>query len=432
MKISRIVLSLIVLSVFIILVVPAHLAAQQPSSKNVMIINLDEEIDPGSASMIAQALSPSNTANTVAVVISMNTPGGILDNMIQMVDAINATEARGIPVYTYIVPDGMGASAGSYVAMASTGIYMGPGSFIGPSTPIVVGGTALEQNHTEAAMFSLMQSMAYAHHRNATAAGIMVSQNYAYNYTSAIAVNLVNGPAVNNMTAFLQVAGLSSYPQTIVNPTVYDNFLSFLSNTYVDGILILVGVIAILLDLYHGTVLLSVAGVVMIALGLIGAEIVGASLVGLIFLLLGAVLIILEFKTGHGIALMAGVLVGILGVFMLASPYLAANQYGYSPSPVNDSSIIAALIVIFLALVLALYLRKLIKSMKSRKFTGSEALIGSTGITKDTVGKEEGTISVDGVMWRAESVDGEEIPKGSEIVVVRRDGLKVYVERAKK
>ena len=190
MKISHIILSLIVLSVFIILVVPAHLAAQQPSSKNVMIINLDEEIDPGSASMIAQALSPSNTANTVAVVISMNTPGGILDNMIQMVDAINATEARGIPVYTYIVPDGMGASAGSYVAMASTGIYMGPGSFIGPSTPIVVGGTALEQNHTEAAMFSLMQSMAYAHNRNATAAGIMVSQNYAYNYTSAIAVKL--------------------------------------------------------------------------------------------------------------------------------------------------------------------------------------------------------------------------------------------------
>ena len=431
MKISRIVLSLIVLSVFILLVVPAHSTAQQTSSKNVMIINLDEEIDPGSASMIAQALSPSNTANTAAVVISMNTPGGILNNMIQMVDAINATEARDIPVYTYIVPDGMGASAGSYVAMASTGIYMGPGSFIGPSTPIVVGGTALEQNHTEAAMFSLMQSMAYAHHRNATAAGIMVSQNYAYNYTSAIAVKLVNGYAVN-MTAFLQDAGLSSYPQTIVNPTVYDNFLSFLSNTYVDGILILVGVIAILLDLYHGTVLLSVAGVVMIALGLIGAEIVGASLVGLIFLLLGAVLIILEFKTGHGIALMAGVLVGILGVFMLASPYLAANQYGYSPSPVNDSSIIAALIVIFLALVLALYLRKLIKSMKSRKFTGSEALIGSTGITKDTVGKEEGTISVDGVMWRAESVDGEEIPKGSEIVVVRRDGLKVYVERAKK
>ena len=112
MKISRIVLSLIVLSVFILLVVPAHSTAQQTSSKNVMIINLDEEIDPGSASMIAQALSPSNTANTAAVVISMNTPGGILNNMIQMVDAINATEARGIPVYTYIVPDGMGASAG--------------------------------------------------------------------------------------------------------------------------------------------------------------------------------------------------------------------------------------------------------------------------------------------------------------------------------
>jgi len=431
MKIGRVVLSMLILAFLVFLIVPLHSGAQpQVASKNLMIINLDEEIDPGSASMITQALSPSNTVNTAAVVISMNTPGGILDNMIQMVDAINATEARGIPVYTYIIPDGMGASAGSYVAMASTGIYMGPGSFIGPSTPIVVGGTALEQNHTEAAMFSLMQSMASAHNRNATAAGIMVTQNYAYNYTSAISVNLVNGGAAN-LTAFLTGAGLSSYPQTIVNPSVYDNFLSFLSNTYVDGILILVGVIAILLDLYHGTVLLSVAGVVMIALGLIGAEIVGASLVGLIFLLLGAVLIILEFKTGHGIALMAGVLVGILGVFMLASPYLAANQYGYSPSPVNNSSIIAALIIVFLTLVLALYIRKLVRSMKSRKVTGSEALIGSTGITKDTVGTE-GTIAVDGVMWRAQSANGEEIPQGTEVTVIRRDGLKVYVERVKK
>ncbi|OWP57232.1 MAG: serine protease [Thermoplasmatales archaeon B_DKE] len=431
MKIGRVVLSMLILAFLVFLIVPLHSGAQpQVASKNLMIINLDEEIDPGSASMITQALSPTNTVNTAAVVISMNTPGGILNNMIQMVDAINATEERGIPVYTYIIPDGMGASAGSYVAMASTGIYMGPGSFIGPSTPIVVGGTALEQNHTEAAMFSLMQSMASAHGRNATAAGIMVTQNYAYNYTSAISVHLVDGGAAN-LTVFLKDAGLSSYPQTIVNPSVYDNFLSFLSNTYVDGILILVGVIAILLDLYHGTVLLSVAGVVMIALGLIGAEIVGASPVGLVFLLLGAVLIILEFKTGHGIALMAGVIVGIFGVFLLASPYLAANQYGYSPSPVNNSSIIAALIIVFLALVLALYIRKLVRSMKSRKFTGSEALIGSTGITKDTVGKD-GTIAVDGVMWRAESVNGEEIPPGTEVTVIRRDGLKVYVERVKK
>ncbi|MEM0155596.1 MAG: nodulation protein NfeD [Thermoplasmataceae archaeon] len=425
------VLAFFVFFLLAILILPAHLASQpQVSSKNVMVINLDEEIDPGSGSMITNALSVSNTANTAAVIISMNTPGGILNNMIQMVDAINATEARGIPVYTYIVPDGMGASAGSYVAMASDKIYMGPGSFIGPSTPIVVGGTALEQNHTEAAMLSLMQSMATAHGRNATAAGIMVTYNYAYNYSSAFAVHLVDGQATN-FTNFIDDLGLSSYPQTVVNPTVYDNFLSFLSNTYVDGILILIGVIAILLDLYHGTAILSVVGIAMIALGLIGAEIVGASLVGLIFLLLGGVLIILEFKTGHGIALISGVIVGMLGIFLLASPYLAANQYGYSPSPVNNASIIAALIIVFLSFVLAIYLRRLVVSLKSRRITGSESLIGTVGVVKDRM-SPKGTVSIDGVMWRAESNGGEEIQKGEEVRIVRREGLKVFVERVKK
>lgn len=431
MRKSGVILIFTVIVLLAILIIPAHLAEQpQVSSKNIMIINLYEEIDPGSAAMITNALSPSNTANTAAVVISMNTPGGILNNMIQMVDAINATEQRGIPVYTYIVPDGMGASAGSYVAMATDKIYMGPGSFIGPSTPIVVGGTSIEQNHTEAAMFSLMQAMAYSHNRNATAAGIMVTYNYAYNYSSAISVGLVDGFA-SNQTSFLSIMGLSSYSVTVVNPSFYDNFLSFLSNTYVDGILILIGVIAILLDLYHGTAILSIVGVAMIALGLIGAEVVGASLVGLIFLLLGSILIILEFKTGHGIALMAGVIVGILGIFLLASPYLAANQYGYSPSPVNDASIIAALIIVFLAFVLAIYLRRLVLSLKSKVYAGSEALVGADGIAKDDI-KPTGTVSVDGQMWRAESADGEEIPKGTEVTIVRREGLKVIVERARK
>ena len=144
------------------------------SSQHVLIINLNEEIDPGSATMISDALGSINSQNTKAVIINMNTPGGLLECMLQIVSAINATERSHIPVYTYIGEDSIGASAGSYIAMATTQIWMGNGSEIGPSTPIVVGGSSLQENHTEAAMEALMTGLAAAHDRNVTAAAIMV------------------------------------------------------------------------------------------------------------------------------------------------------------------------------------------------------------------------------------------------------------------
>ena len=144
MKTYKILLFVLFAATLVALAGVSHASSQ----KVVVVLNLDEEIDPGSGNFIASSLSSLTPSTTEAVIINMNTPGGILENMLQMVNAINSTEARGINVYTYIPADGMGASAGSYVAMATDGIYMGSGSYIGPSTPIVEGGTALEEKHT--------------------------------------------------------------------------------------------------------------------------------------------------------------------------------------------------------------------------------------------------------------------------------------------
>ena len=396
------------------------------TSQNVLVLNLHEEIDPGSSHFISSALAGVNKNNTVAVVIDMNTPGGILQNMLYIINAINATQSLGIPVYTYVPSYGGAASAGSYIALASTAVYMGNGTVIGPSTPIVVGGTSLEQNHTENYFISYMGAIAQENHHNVTAAEIMVSHDTAYTGVQAISNGLVNGYA-SNLTTFLAKMNLSGYNVITQNPGYYDNFLSFLSNTTVDGLFILVGSIAILADIYHGTAVLTIVGIALIALGLLGAEIVSASLVGLILVMMGAIFIFLEAKTGHGVALISGVIVTLFGTFMLASPYFSSNP-GYSPSPFGTGDIVAAVLIAVIAVVVGLLVRRIAISFRAKKFTGSESLIGKTAVVRKAI-NPMGTVSVDGIQWRARTEDGSLVDSNAKVTVVGREDLVLVVKK---
>ena len=396
------------------------------TSQNVLVLNLHEEIDPGSSHFISSALAGVNKNNTVAVVIDMNTPGGILQNMLYIINAINATQSLGVPVYTYVPSYGGAASAGSYIALASTAVYMGNGTVIGPSTPIVVGGTSLEQNHTENYFISYMGAIAQENHHNVTAAEIMVSHDTAYTGVQAISNGLVNGYA-SNLTTFLAKMNLSGYNVITQNPGYYDNFLSFLSNTTVDGLFILVGSIAILADIYHGTAVLTIVGIALIALGLLGAEIVSASLVGLILVMMGAIFIFLEAKTGHGVALISGVIVTLFGTFMLASPYFSSNP-GYSPSPFGTGDIVAAVLIAVIAVVVGLLVRRIAISFRAKKFTGSESLIGKTAVVRKAI-NPMGTVSVDGIQWRARTEDGSLVDANAKVTVVGREDLVLVVKK---
>ena len=117
-----------------------RVSAQQ-SSGSVIVVDFDVAVDPGSSALVSRAVNLAISENASAVIVQMNTPGGLLSDMVSIVTSIGNSVQSGIPVYTYVVPNGLGASAGSYIAMACNKIFMGSGSAIGPSTPIVVGGT---------------------------------------------------------------------------------------------------------------------------------------------------------------------------------------------------------------------------------------------------------------------------------------------------
>mgnify|MGYP001770772156 FL=1 len=411
-------IALVVLASALVLAAPRARAQGGPTA---VVVNFDVTVDLGATKMMERALATAEAYHAKAIVIVMNTPGGYLSDMVNIVDIIERAQQEGIEVLTYVPPDGMAASAGSYIAMASNSILMGNGSFIGPSTPIVVGGTPLEQNHTESAMLALMESLAARWGRNVTAAEDMVLYDIAYTAAQAYRIHLINGMA-DSLEQAMDEWGLANASTVTISENAYEQFLSAISNPTLDGILLTLGFLVILIDLYHPTLVLTAVGVVSIVLGLVGAEVVGASLIGLTLVIVGAVVMLLEIKMGHGLALMAGAALAAVGGYLMAMniPYGASNV----PSGPKYALIDSTLAVVGVAA--GLYIRWVAAPLRRRKaLTGPESLVGERGVAVTDL-NPEGEGRVQGIIWRAESRGGP-VKAGTRVVVVGRMGLKLIV-----
>ncbi|MGC8673196.1 MAG: NfeD family protein [Thermoplasmata archaeon] len=413
-------LTKVILVMFVILLIPSITSAQ---NHQYMVINFNMEVDPGAVSFFQSSFSYAESNHIPYVIIEMNTPGGYLDSMMSIVNMTLQAEENNITVITYVPVGGMAASAGSYIAMASDKIYMANGTFIGPSTPIVEGGNSTEQMHVEDAMLAWMVSLAQLHGKNTTAVASMVLNNTAYSASQAYNIHVIDG-LVDSFSNLLSILGISNYTQISSSPSAYDQFISFISNPTVDGLLITIGMLAILLDIYHATVLLSITGIVLIALGLWGSQIIGGNIVGVVLILIGGALIIAEVKVGHGFLMITGVFLAIFGTWILASGIY------FSPQPFGLFSYIAFGFMGGFGIIAAYYLNWIRRTIRTRPKTGPESIIGKKG----TVIRElnpEGEVRVEGIVWRARSKNNEKIDAGKEITVVSREDLLLIVEEVK-
>lgn len=408
--------SLIILSLY---TAPSIAQTQQ----KLVLIHFSMSVDQGSQQLFQDGLSEAKALSAEAIVIEMNTPGGLLQNTQSIIGIIQQAQSEGIRVYTFVPPSGSAASAGSYIAMSTDAIYMGPGSIIGPSTPIVVGGTQLEQQHVQNASLAIMESLAEAHNRNVTAAALMVTKNAAYTASEAVSYGIANGLA-DSLQEMLQKVGLSNAQIIDVYPSAYAQFLSFLSNPTVDGFLILIGSIAILLDLYHASIILTIAGLILLALGFLGAQLIGAPIVAFIILASSAALIILEVKAGHGFSMLAGILLAIFGIWLLGG-----SSTGYSPSPFGPVQYASWGIVGAVAFLGSLYIIKLREGvMKREKAVSIENVVGKIGyVTSDVNPPQYGTANIASEDWTI--ISDVPLKAGDRVKAVSVDGTVVRVKK---
>ncbi|MEM4771877.1 MAG: NfeD family protein, partial [Thermoplasmatales archaeon] len=297
-------------------------------------------------------------------------------------------------------------------------------SIIGPSEPYVIGGTELEQEHVTNASLALMESLAQVHGWNESAVYLMVEKNVAYTAQNASKIGLITGMS-DNLTGVLKKLGYLGLPVTEFTENQIEQLESFLSNSTIADLLILIGIIAIVLDIFHGSVLLSVAGVITLALGIWGVTLINFQPIAIFFIVLGAALIFLEIKLGHGFALAGGVGLIIVGglIMLLGVTYSSSN-----PALNGESYAIIALEATVIPIG-SLYLIALRRSvMKRPPRLGPQTVIGKRGrAVTDIAAGGKGVVLVQAEEWTAISQD--EIKKNDEIEVIDVKEAILYVKK---
>lgn len=401
------------------------------------VASLNADIDPGASDFMSISVSNAEAACATHIVFVLQTNGGDGGDMESMVSSIEGYQQWGGNFTTLVAPTGAFAfSAGSYIAEASTDIYMAPGTTIGSATPIVSGIPTGEVNSTMTkdinAFATYMASVTVANGRNGTAAAIMVTGGVSYTESEAVQLHVVNG-LVNATTLSGALADLGVPSNTPVNtPGVGPTLISIFSNPNVASLLFLVGIAAVLVDIYHPTIVLSAVGIAVIAVSLFGLGVFGASPLAILLMIAGAAFMFLEVKTQHGISATIGVVIFIIGFLLVYQlPTASSNPSLPAATFTGIPDITYALLVgLGVAIVIgSLYLRTIRNALVGRPKTFDQSrLIGKEGkMESDLKSGGRGVALVGSEEWSVTSE--QDLKRGDPIKVKEVQGLALKVEK---
>ena len=399
----------------------------------VLVITVNGIINPVSAEFIHKSLDKASNVKAAAMVIELDTPGGLDTSMRSIVKDIMAAD---IPVIVYVATSGARAtSAGVFITLAAHVAAMAPGTNIGAAHPVSIGGkmdkVLSEKAANDAAAY--IKSIAEQRGRNVAWAEDAVRQSASITENDALKNNVVDLvakdvntllKAVNGRT--VNVAGLDRRIETENAIVVKEQMglrlkiLNLISDPSVAYILMLLGFYGLFFELTNPGVLLpGIIGAISLVLAFYAFQTLPVNYAGLLLIIIAIVLFLLEVKvTSYGLLTVSGIVSLTLGSLMLFE----------SPMPflrVSLSIIIpAALITAFFFVVT---FRLVYKAHKKKHATGSEALVGLEGTTKSDVGPQGGMVQVHGEFWSAYS--DASIVKDEKVTVEAVSGLKLRVKK---
>jgi len=415
-------------------------AQAQSGSRNIILVTADEPVAPAMAEYIQRALEIAQRDRAEAVIIQLNTPGGTVDAMNEIVQEIRAST---VPVVVWVAPQGaMAASAGTLITLAGHVAAMAPETTIGAASPVGAQGedlgetiAAKEKNVLRATVRSLAQhrgedAVRLAEETIENAAAVSAGEALEAGLIDIIARNLDD--LLDQLDGFQVLVG----DETItietdgavvetVSQTFIETLLSVLSNPNIVFLLITIGVQAILIEISSpGGWVAGFIGVVCLALATYGLGILPVNWFGIVFLVTAFVLFILDIKAPtHGALTAAGVASLIIGALVLFnSPSLPSFTRVSVPLVVTMSTITG--LTFFAILMFA------IRAQKAPIRTGQESLVGKTGVVRTAI-SPSGIIQLGGEQWTAVLEKGEAaIPAGERVTVIRVEGLRLVVRRS--
>ena len=412
------------------------LLAQAPTgaaagSAPVLTASLDGEIDPATATYVGQAVQRAESERAAALVLVLNTPGGISSSMDEMDSRL--LNAR-VPVIVYVSPAGARAdSAGLFVAQAADVVAMAPGTNIGSAHPIQAGGAniggELEQKVVNDAV-ARIRSLAGSHGRNADWCERAVRESVNVGADQAVELHVADLQA-RDLPALLAavdgqevVTGAGKVVLRTKGAPLKETpmgwrleALKALSDPNIAFILMTIGTIGLIAELYNpGAILPGIVGAISLILAFYSLQTLPINYAGVLLIILGIVLFILEIKVvSYGLLSLGGIAAMTLGALLLVKtdvPFMKVSL-----------SVILPTVVTFGALLLTITWLA-VKSRMRRPVTGAESMIGTIAVAKTDVAPR-GKVFLQGELWDA--VSEEPIQEGEEAEVKAVAGLTLTV-----
>jgi membrane-bound serine protease (ClpP class) len=424
--------SLFLLSLLLLLL-PALPIASATTSGPVLAIELQGPITPASDDIVGAALQEAEAGGFQAVMLLLDTPGGGLTETYEILRQMEETE---IPVIAYVHPEGAVAwSAGTLILISSDVAAMAPHCIIGSAQPVRLSALGeaepINDSKTTNAIVALIEEKARVHGRNTTAAKEFVASNLNLNsdeaknygvieYIAASPESLasqINGSRAKNTTLLTEAATVQLF-----QPPINLQLLRLLSDPTLAGLLMLVGLYALIFGLSSPGIGSEALGVVALALGLIG---LGYNVnIGAVFLLLlGLGLILAELHShSFGILAVAGLICVIVGSILFVP---TSFPQWYVPGSYQQSM---ALAIILPSLILGAFLAFAIYKVAKARFAPPMLghIVGEEAQAIDRLDRE-GYVLFQGEYWQANAEDTVE--KGEIVVITGKDGARLKVKR---
>jgi membrane-bound serine protease (ClpP class) len=435
-------------------------AAAPAAAREVWVVALDDAISPATADYFIHSLHEAEAAGAAAMIVELDTPGGLDQAMRDMIKELLAAT---IPVIVYVAPNGSrAASAGTYLLYASHVAAMAPATNVGSSTPVSIGGgpfpsptapsepapgdgdksgdgsaaappagqSTMERKVTNDAV-AYIRSLAELRGRNVEWAEKTVREAANLSASEALQQHVVDliEPDVNALLAALdgRTVQLQNGPVTLdlkgattkrITPGWRYELLALISNPNVAYILLMIGFYGLVLEFYHpGFGVPGVTGVICLLLAAYGLQMLPINYAGLGLIVVGIGLMVAEVLTPTlGVLGVGGAVAFIAGSIIL----LDSDLPGYRVSmPIIAAFAVASIGVFVFGASAALRARRL------RVTTGRESMIGASAVALEDF-PEQGMVRAFSEIWQARA--SRPVHKGDKLRVEAVEGLLLRVE----
>ena len=415
--------------------------------KKVYVTEIEGMIAEGSANQVSQAISRAEDGNGQALILQLDTPGGLSTAMRAIIRDIEGSE---VPVIVHIAPRGAYAfSAGTFILLSSHLAVMASATSIGACQPRVIDpttGMAKQASNKEInAYASYIESIAIRHGRNATAARLFVTDNLALGPNEAVA-NTVVELVADDLDTVLALADGMPISGTVADQknttldlqgarVVYikwgirDKVINYLTDPQIASLLLTIGMLGLLFGfLTPGFHVPEIIGAISLILGLYGLSFIGVNAAGVILVIVALVLFIVEAYTPtFGLWTTAGVISLLFGIVLIPE----SDAIYEMPTEWFTSFRIASLLVAIA--IGAFFVYALLASWRAKRVQpklGDEEFTDMEGIAVTDI-DPWGQIKLRGKIWQAQTREGP-ILQGETVVVTDKKRMLLTVEKSDK